>query len=184
MNLRVLSLSIATVGLAGAAAAQPPVPPPAAKPAAELAQLKLFVGSWKCAGKQLASALTGPAHDITGSAQARPEAEGFWQVFTYEEKKTKDHPGIKVMGLWGYDAAGRRFVRAAGNNQGVWDTATSAGWEHDKLVWIGEFAGPLGRTPFRHTFEKKSDKEWSHKLELNRESRWIPVSEVSCTKTK
>jgi len=162
-------------------AAAPSGPP---RPAPQLEQLKLFLGNWKCAGKQLATPMFGPEHPITGTASAKLESDGFWQQFVYEEKKTAQHPGIKLVGLWGYDQGGKRFIRAAGGSNGTWDSATSVGFNADKMVWTGDLSGPAGRMPFRQTFTRKGDKEWSFRLELNQGGTWVPLSEVSCTPGK
>ena len=159
-------------------------PPAAPRPAPQLEQLKMFLGNWKCAGKQLATPMFGPEHSFAASASAKPEADGFWQQFTYEEKKAKDHPGLRLLGLWGYDVAGKRFIRAAASSQGGWDSATSIGFVGDKMVWTGDLSGPTGRMPFRQTFTKKNDKEWSFKFELNLQGSWVPLSEVACNASK
>jgi hypothetical protein len=164
--------------------AKPGAPPAPPRPAPQLDQLKLFLGNWKCAGKQLATPMFGPEHAITGTASARLEADGFWQQVTYEETKTKDHPGLKLVGLWGYDSAGKRFIRAFGGSMGEWDSATSVGFNADKMVWTGDLSGPMGRMPFRQTFTKKSDKEWSFRFEVNAQGNWVPSSEVTCTAAK
>ena len=166
---------------AGKAKTAPPPPP---KPAPQLEQLKFFLGNWKCAGKQLATPMFGPEHPITGSASAKLESDGFWQQFTYEEKKTPQHPGFKLVGLWGWDLGGKRFIRAAGSSNGAWDSATSVGFNADKMVWTGDLSGPTGRMPFRQTFTKKGEKEWSFRLELNLQGNWVPLTEVTCTAGK
>jgi hypothetical protein len=202
-NLVVVGLSIWSSTWSWAALAQPrpapaatspapppPPPPPAAaapapgqppKPASQLEQMKLFLGNWKCSGRQMATPMFGPEHAITGSASSKADLDGFWQSFTYEEKKSKDHPGLKMAGHWGYDVGGKRFIRAAATNQSGWDSATSIGWNGDKMVWTGDFSGPMGRMPFKQTFTKKSDKEWSFRFELNVQGTWVALSEVSCT---
>jgi hypothetical protein len=168
---------------AGGPAAAAPAPPPAPKPAAELDQLKFFLGKWKCDGKQLATPMMGPEHPIKASAEAKMDNDNFWQAWSYEEKKSKDHQGFKVHGLWGWDAGNKRFVRAGADNRGTWDTATASAFEGDKLTWNGELSGPMGVMPFHHTFIKKSDKEWSHTLELKTpDGKWTPVEEVTCKK--
>jgi hypothetical protein len=170
---------------AAAPAAKPAAPPapPAPKPAPELDTFKFFLGKWKCEGKQMASPMFGPEHAIKGSAEGKLVVDNFWQSFTYEEKKTKEHPGLKVMGLWGYDQGSKRFVRSAVGNHGDWDTASAPGWEGDKLIWTGEISGPMGRIPFHHTFTKKSDKEWTHALELRGpDGKWTETEQVTCKK--
>jgi hypothetical protein len=165
------------------AAAAKPVAPPPPKPAPELDAFKLFLGKWKCEGKAMASPMTGPEHAIKASAEGKLEVDNFWQSFSYEEKKSKEHPGLKVKGLWGYDQGSKRFVRAAIGNHGEWDTASAPGWEGDKLIWTGELSGPMGRIPFHHTFTKKSDKEWMHVLEVRGpDGKWAQTEEVTCKK--
>ena len=148
---------------------------PAPKPAAELDTFKIFLGKWRCDGKQFARPLLGPEHAITGTAEGKLEADKFWQSFAYEEKKTKEHPGLKVKGS-GASTGVKRFVRAAVGNHGEWDTASATGWEGDKLVWTGELSGPIGRIPFHHTFTKKGDKELDPRsLEVRGpDGKWVP----------
>jgi len=166
-----------------APAATPPAMPPAPKPAAELDQLKFLVGKWKCDGKQMATPMMGPEHMFKASADAKMDIDNFWQTWTYEEKKSKEHPGLKVHGMWGWDAGHKRFVRAGADNMGGWDEGTAPGLEGDKLVWSGEFSGPMGAMSYHHTFTKKSDKEWSYLLEIKGpDGKFMPVSEVTCKK--
>jgi hypothetical protein len=168
---------------APAAPAAKPAPPPPPKPAAELDTFKFFLGRWRCEGKAHASPVFGPEHPVKGSAEAKLESDGFWQTFLYEEKKTKEHQGLKVRGLWGFDQGAKRFVRVGAGNHGEWDTASAPGWEGDKLVWTGELSGPMGRMPFHHTFTKKGDKEWLHVLEVRGpDGKWSPAEEMTCKK--
>src|SRR4051794_21073900 len=162
------------VALAQQPAARPPV-------AAEMDQLKLFLGKWKCEGKAFANPLSGPEHTFKATAESKLESGGHWQVFLYEEKKSKEHEGVKVHGLWGWDAGNKRFVRSAGDDSGVWDSATAPGFQGDRLMWTGELSGPNGKLPFHHTFTKKSEKEWSHSLEVKGPNgKWAPWEEVIC----
>src|SRR4051812_23464067 len=113
-GLVALSLVLSVpVALAQQAAAPP-------KAAAEMDQLKVFVGKWRCDGKAFANPVSGPEHTFKGSAEAKLESGGHWQAFRYEEKKAKDHPGVEVNGLWGWDAGNKRFVRSAGDANGAW----------------------------------------------------------------
>ncbi len=168
---------------AAAAPAAAPAAPPAPKPAPELDTFKFFLGKWKCDGKAFVSPMSPTEHGVKGTAESKLEVDNFWQSFNYEEKKSKEHPGLKVKGLWGFDQGSKRFVRAAIGNHGEWDTASAPGWEGDKLIWTGELSGAQGRIPFHHTFTKKSDKEWTHLLELRLpDGKWIPAEELSCKK--
>ena len=78
---------------------------------------------------------------MKASAEAKLEVDKFWQSFRYEESKSKEHPGLKVRGLWGYDQGSKRYVSTAVGNHGEWNTASAPGWEGDKLVWTGEISG-------------------------------------------
>ena len=173
----------APAAAAPAAAAPAPAPMTPPKPAAEMDQLKFFVGKWKCEGKMFASPMTGPEHAVKGSAEDKLEQDGHWQTWTYEEKKSKEHMGLKAKGMWGWDAGNKRFVRAGADAFGGWDSATSPGLQGDKIVWTGEISGPMGKMPFHHTFTKKSDKEWTHALEIKTpDGKWVPSEEVTCKK--
>jgi hypothetical protein len=160
--------------------ASPPAPP-VAKPPSELDQLKFLLGKWRCEGKQFASPIFGPEHSFKALAENKADLDGFWDQFTYEEKKSKEHHGFKVHGLWGWDQAGKHMVRAGASTDGNWDSATSPGLEGDQMVWTGEFSGPTGRLSFKHTFTKKSDKEWGHTLEIKDPTgKWTPTEDVTC----
>jgi hypothetical protein len=166
-----------------APAAAPAKAAPALKPAPELDQLKFLMGRWHCDGKQFGSPLFGPEHTFKATAENKPAVDNFWDMYTYEEKKSKDHHGVKVEGFWGWDQGAKKLVRVGASNAGDWDVGSAPGLEGDKIVWTGEFSGSAGRMGYRHTFTKKSDKEWSHTLEIKDPSgKLVPVSEVDCKK--
>jgi hypothetical protein len=168
---------------AAAPSAAAPAPPamPAPKPAPELDQLKFLLGKWRCEGKQFASPVFGPEHSFKATAENKPDVDGFWNHFTYEEKKSKEHHGFKVHGLWGWDQGNKQLVRAGASSDGNWDSGTSPGLDGDKMVWTGEFSGPQGKMAFKHTFTKKGDKEWNHFLELKDPTgKWNPTEDVTC----
>jgi len=122
-------------------------------------------------------------HAFKATAEGKLIVDNFWQSFAYEEKKSKDHPGLKVNGMWGFDQGSKRYVRSGAGNHGEWDTGSAPGWEGDKLVWTGELSGPMGRMPYHHTFTKKSDKEWMHVFEIRMpDGKWAPTGEVTCKK--
>lgn len=178
-TVRGLLVAASLVLAAPGARAESPAPAP--KVAPEMDQLKFLLGKWRCEGKLFASPLFGPEHTFKATAEAKLDAGGHWQSFTYEEKKSKEHHGLKVHGLWGWDAVNKRFVRAAGDDTGGWDTATSPGLQGDKLVWTGEIVGPLGKMPFHHSFSKKSDTQWSFAVEMKTpDGKWTPWDEVTC----
>jgi len=170
----------AAPAMKGPAAAAAPAAP-ALKPAPELDQLKFLMGRWRCDGKQFGSPMFGPEHTFKATAENKPAVDNFWDLYTYEEKKSKDHHGVKVQGFWGWDQGAKKLVRVGASNAGDWDVGSAPGLEGDKIVWTGDFSGAAGRMGYRHTFTKKSDKEWSHTLEIKDPSgKFVPVSEVDC----
>jgi hypothetical protein len=159
------------------AAAGPPKPPP------QLEQLKFFAGTWHCEGKGFASPFAAAEHPLKATVTVKWTLNDFWQTFAYEEKKTKEHPGAaKVAGTWGWDAGGKRFVRADADAFGGWFTATSTGWAGDQLVWVGDLSTRKGMLSARHAFTKKSDKEFEHAFEMTVAGKNTPVFAATCKK--
>lgn len=154
----------------------------APKPAPELAQLKPFLGSWNCSGKAFASPM-GPEHSSKGSLSTRMDLGGFWYAIHYDEMKTKENPSpFRVAAFWGYDSAQKKFVAVSVDGMGGYGTSTSAGWEGDKMVFTGDYAG-MGpnKMPGRDTFTKKGDNEISHMGEISMaEGQWMKTDEETC----
>src|ERR1700694_4203314 len=61
-------------------------PAPVPKPAPELAQLKYFLGTWRCQGTVPASPM-GPAHESRATVVTRLDLDGFWYSGTVREEK-------------------------------------------------------------------------------------------------
>ena len=170
------------------AAPLPPLTGPGSKPAAELDQLKFLRGRWQCTGKQMASAMFGPEHRFTAVAEAKAAVDGFWDQFNYEERRTKEHRGFKAQGLWGWDQNAKHLIRVGATSAGDWDYGSSPGLDGDKIVWTGDLTGPLGRTGYRQTIAKKSEREISLVLELKEPpgpsggpaGKYAPINEVDC----
>jgi len=154
----------------------------APKPSRELAQLDFFRGKWACAGKQFRTAF-GPEHTFQGSSEVSVAADGFWHLWLYQEERSAVHLGVKVQGMWGWDAANKQFVRASGDSAGQWETQTSTGFEGDTLRWIGKSSGPLGSFDVRSTFTKQGDRQWSHALDFRlKDGDFVRLEEVTCKK--
>ena len=168
-------------GIARAAAPEPPTPP--SKPSAENNALRMFVGNWTCEGT--ASLGPGKTAKIQATAKVKDEFDGFWQSFTYTERKTKDYPmALTAIGTWGWEGHSRKFVRAEFQSTGAYVTGTSKGWSGDALTWDLEISNFQGKMSAKHTFTKKSDKEFVHKLDAKVPGSAGPVTlfEVTCTK--
>lgn len=174
-------LLTALAGTAPAKAQEPPMPP--SKPAPENDGLKMFAGNWNCEG----TAMLGPGKTvkIKATAKTKNEVGGFWQSFVYTEKKTKDYPmAITAFGTWGWEGQSKKLVRAEFQSGGGYVTGTSSGWSGDTLIWDLEISNFMGKMNGKHTFTKKSDKEFVHKLELKMPSNPAPVTifEATCKK--
>jgi len=165
---------------AAAAAAAPA--PAAPKPAAELDQLKLFEGSWRCEGKQPAGPF-GPEQDYKSSFKAKKDIDNFWIAIEYDQKKSKAHPmPIKARGFLGYDPTSKKYVTIGADNTGGWINESSPGWEADKLVFTGDGLAGGQKVSFRETYTKKSDKEmtWSGEMKMGKD--WVAIGTDSCKK--
>ena len=180
-------LLTALAGIARSAAPEPAPAsaPPAApgKPPAEADALKMFVGSWTCEG----TAMLGPGKTakIKATAKVKNELGGFWQTFVYTEQKTKDYPmAVTAMGTWGWEAQSKKFVRAEFQSSGGYVTGTSTGWTGDTFTWDLEVSNFMGKMASKHTFTKKGDKEFVHKLEVKMPGSPgpVPIFDVTCKK--
>lgn len=171
----------ALAGISPATAQEPPAPP--SKPTAEIDGLKIFAGSWTCEG--IAMMGPGKTAKIKATAKVKNELGGFWQSFVYTEKKTKDYPmAITAMGTWGWEAQSKKFVRAEFQSGGGYITGTSTGWSGETLTWDLEVSNFMGKMSGKHSFTKKGDKEFIHKLEAKMPASPEPVTifEVTCKK--
>ena len=180
--LTMTTLLLTTVlGIAGASAQEPPAPP--SKPAAENDGLKMFIGNWTCAGTAMAG--PGKTVKVKATAKVKNELGGFWQSFVYTEQKTKDYPmAITAMGTWGWEAQSKKFVRAEFQANGAYVTGTSTGWSGDTFSWDLEVSNFMGKISAVHTFTKKGDKEFAHKIDAKVPGSPGPVTlfEVTCKK--
>jgi hypothetical protein len=164
---------------AAAPAAAAPAGPPS--PAAEMAQLKLFSGNTHCSGKQSASQF-GPEHPTQSVVHGRPDLNGFWMTLRYNERKTKENPyPFHALYQIGYDSAAKQYVLVEVDNFGGHATATSSGWDGDKLVFTGDYAFAGGKIVARDTFTKAGDKPAGHLGEIQgSDGNFVTLDEETC----
>ena len=145
---------------------------------------KYFAGSWSCSGDTPASPF-GPAHKTKSSLMLKSDLDGFWYTGTVTEMKTESntHP-VKGMLHFGYDATAKQFVQVWVDNFGTWSTEMLPGWQGDTLVWTGDQMVMGEKATARDTLVKKSDTEFTHKLELNMKGQWSPVIDEICKRAK
>jgi hypothetical protein len=154
-------------------------PTPAALPP-ELAELRLFLGTWRCLGTVPATAL-GPARKTDAIAKVTASLDGAWTEFRYEQRKTPENPmPLKLTMLWGYDRPAKQFHRVAHSNLGTWDMGTSPGWQQDTLVWTGETGGLLGKIPFRNQVTRRSPRELVLTTEYQVQGQWLSIGTDVC----
>jgi len=154
----------------------------APKPAPEMAQVKYFAGSWTCSGDAPASPY-GPAHKTQSTLMLKLDLDGFWYGGMLTEMKTASnkHPVKGVLHLT-YDASAKQYVLVWLDNFGSWATETSPGWQGDTMVWTGDQMVMGEKATARDTFVKKSDREYTHKFELEMKGQWGTIVDETCKK--
>ena len=151
----------------------------APKPAKELEQLKAYEGSWTCAGSVPDGPL-GPAHKSNTIVKFRKDLDGAWVTGRVAEAATKENPhSYQGMGHMTYDAAAKNFVMLWVDNFGGWAMQTSAGWEGDKQVWLGDGSMMGKKVSARDTFTKKGA-DLQHLGELELDGKWVSVQDEVC----
>jgi hypothetical protein len=161
-------------GAAAASAATPPMPVP--NPA--LDQLKYFAGNWQCAGTGY---VAGKAHPTSARVHLGWDLNGFFMSLRYEEQKTAVNPmPVTAVEHWGYSDELKKLVAGFVDSMGGYGTHASAGWEGDKLVWLGDTHMMGMKMPSRDTFVKRGENEVTHLGELLENGAWVKQDEETC----
>src|SRR5687767_15927066 len=82
-------LAAATLAVAVPCAFAEDAPPKAPAPAAEMANLKVFDGSWTCEGKVMPTPM-GPGGAMTGTVESHADLGGYWQSRSEERRVGKE----------------------------------------------------------------------------------------------
>jgi hypothetical protein len=177
-KMKTLATASALTLLLGASALAQDAP----KPAPEMAQVKYFAGSWTCSGDAPASPF-GPAHKTQTTMMLKLDLDGFWYGGMVTEMKTASNKNpVKGMLHLTYDASAKQYVLVWLDNFGSWATETSPGWQGDTMVWTGDQMVMGEKATARDTFVKKSDREYTHKFELNMKGQWGTIVDETCKK--
>jgi hypothetical protein len=177
-KMKTLATASALTLLLGASALAQDAP----KPAPEMAQVKYFAGSWTCSGDAPASPF-GPAHKTQTTMMLKLDLDGFWYGGMVTEMKTASNKNpVKGMLHLTYDASAKQYVLVWVDNFGSWATETSPGWQGDTMVWTGDQMVMGEKATARDTFVKKSDREYTHKFELNMKGQWGTIVDETCKK--
>ena len=178
MNPRSMGAALAasTLVFAPLAFAQAPPPP---KPAAEMAQLKMFDGAWSCAGEVPAGPM-GPAQKTKTTVKVHTDLGGFWQVGTVTMTST-GMPGVfEGRFQTTYDAGQKAFVMLWADNMGGYSTEVAPAGDADKMVYLGE--GSMGgqKMQTRDTFVKAADGSFKRSGEAQINGQWVSMGEETC----
>jgi hypothetical protein len=170
------------VGLAAAAlvsmGSQAAQTPP--QPAAEMAQLAYFEGSWSCTG-QVNESPFGPAGKVTSTADIRKDLGGFWQSGTIKGTMA-NMPPFEGRFHATYDPGAKQFVMLWVDSMGGWSRSMAAGWKGDTIVYEGEsHMGPQSMTT-RDSFTRSGAGSMKHAWEAQIDGKWTPLGEETCTK--
>ena len=181
--MRMLSLNrlstamVLTTAFTVAASAQQQGPP---KPAAEMAQIAYFEGTWTCNGKMFESPM-GPAGTMTSTATIRKDLNGHFQNGVIKGTAA-NMPPFEGRFQATYDAGLKQFVMMWADNMGGWSQTMSAGWKGDTLTYEGEshMGGQTIKT--RERFTKNGAASMKHASDGEVNGKWMPLGEETCTK--
>ena len=186
----------ASAGAQAAGGAQPPMAAPAAAPTAASApaampmptpnpaldQLKFFAGNWQCAGTGY---LEGKGHPTSATVNMGWDLNGFFMSLRYEEKKTGVNPmPLTAVEHWGYSDELKKLVAGAVDSMGGYGTQSTAGWEGDAMVWVGDVHMMGTKMPSRDTFIRHGDNEVTHRGEIQQNGAWVKQDEETCYRLK
>ncbi|HVO52404.1 MAG TPA: DUF1579 family protein [Thermoanaerobaculia bacterium] len=177
---RVVFTALLVVAAPLALSQDKPAAPP--KPPKEMSQLSVFLGSWTCTGKGLATPMS-PEHATEAKLGVAHVLDGYWVVFHYDETKTAANPmPYHAAGFMGYDPGEKVFLERCHDNYGGFCNQTSKGWVGDVLTFEGP--GSMGgeKMAFRDIFTKKGA-DLVHAGEMQGpDGKWMKTDEETCTK--
>jgi hypothetical protein len=155
-----------------------PLKPPV--PNAALAQLKPLAGGWTCTGRTFGP---GPEHATSATLTFTWQLDGFWLEVRYDEQKTAANPvPFRSISEWGFDEVQQSLAAAMVDNLSGLLTATTAGWQGDKLVLEGSAHRFARQFQARDTFARHGDNQLAHTLEANVNDSWIKLHEDTCSR--
>lgn len=173
---------LAAAHAAGDAAAPPapPSPPALPGPSIELKELDLFLGHWNCKGQVPASPM-GPAHASETDVDITKALDGYWLTLDLREKRTAENPHpFAGLAHWGYDPGRKLFVERWVDSSGAYSEQTSAGWNGDTIVFVGDMLGGEAKIPVRDNFVRKSKDELDHHGEAQFDGEWRTMVKDTC----
>jgi hypothetical protein len=162
-----------------AADQQPPPPAPELK-----ANLEAYIGTWTCTGKQEAGEM-GPAASYKFKKEISWDLGGYWVVTKSEDLKTKGgEMHMTYRSFMGFDPVAKKLTSSNFFPGGGTLSATSSGWEGNRMTWTVEINMMGEKMSARHFFEKKSDTETYDWVEMAApDGKMKKVMEAACSRT-
>ncbi len=151
------------------------------KPAAEMATLKFFDGSWTCSGEG-AMEPGGPMMKMTSTVMSKTDLGGFWQTGTVKGASMAGMPPFEGMFHMTWDAAKKEYVMFWVDNMGGWSESRTSGWAGDNLVFTGEGQMGADKMGMRDTFMRKGDGTMGHVGEMQANGKWMKMMDETCRK--
>lgn len=173
-TLAAVGLFAASFAAVGSAQQGPP------QPAAEMAQMAYFEGSWACEGKMLDSP-AGPGGPMKGTVDIRKDLNGHFLTGTVKAEMPKMPPFEGRFNAT-YDSGMKQFVMLWIDNMGGWSQTTSPGWKGDTLVYEGDSHMGGQTMKSRDTFTKQGPATMKHAWEIQMGDKWTQVGDETCRK--
>ncbi len=135
------------------------------------ADLKRFVGNWKCQAKTVG------AQSYTYDAEFNVTELLGGQAFMedYKEAANEKHAApYATNGIWTYDKTAKQFVGYNVDNSGGINTRTSTGFKADKFTWnVGD--------GLKFNFTQKKGKPLAIAVEVKgKDGAWSNVNNLTC----
>jgi hypothetical protein len=151
------------------------------QPAAEMANLKVFDGSWACEGKANPGPM-GPGGAVKSLVTSQTDLNGFWQTGTVKSTGAGMPGTMEGRFHMTYDPGAKQYVMVWIDNMGAWSQETSTGWAAGKMVFTGESKMGGQKMSVRDTFVKNADGSLEHDWEGQVDAKWTPFGSETCRK--
>jgi hypothetical protein len=157
---------------------------PATPPSELDANFKSFEGTWKCDARIPAGATgpNSPENTTKATVKIKKDLNGFWYVGEYDAKKGKTTPEMKGQFFLGYNPNTKQATMTNFDSTGGMVQSTGTGLQGDTLTFTGEGTHGGQKVKVRETMTKKSDKEVTHRVEVDSGQGYQQVIEETCKK--
>ncbi len=135
-------------------------------------------GDWQCAGTGY---LEGRGHPISARVHAAWDLNDFFLTLRYEEQRTEVNPmPVTAVEHWGYSDELKKLVAGQVDSMGGYGTQATAGWEGDRMAWLGDVHMMGMKMPSRDTFVRRGANELTHLGEVQEKGAWAKQDEQTC----